>query len=111
MARIGQLVLQNGRWGDDQIIAEDWIRDSTTTKVQVRGDGRCGQQYGYFWWLAAYCNDAGSVPFALGQGNGGQRILVVPDLDLVVVTTAGFYNSNDSAARLVTEAVVSALSR
>lgn len=109
MAKIGQLVLQNGRWADNQVVDEAWIRESTSFKVQVRGDGRCGRQYGYFWWLGAFCEDATSVPFVLGDGNGGQRIFIVPDLDLVVVTTAGLYNGDDSAADAVTSAVVSAL--
>ncbi len=111
MAKIGQLVLQNGRWESMQLVPESWIHESTSFKTQVRGDGRCGRQYGYFWWLDAICDDESRIEYTLGNGNGGQRILIVPDLDIVVVTTAGFYNRDDDSADRVVLAVVSAVSR
>ena len=111
MAKIGQLVLQNGQWEGTQLVSESWIRESTSFKQQVNGNGRCGRQYGYFWWLDAICSVDSPIEYILGNGNGGQRILVAPDIDAVVVTTAGFYNRNDQPADEIALAVALALSQ
>lgn len=109
VAKLGQLVLQNGRWEGQQIVSEAWIRESTSVKVPVSGNGICDRQYGYFWWLGAFCNGDQPVQFPLADGNGGQRIFVVSELDTVIVTTAGFYNSDDRPSDEVAEAVLAAL--
>jgi len=50
-------------------------------------------RYGYFWWLSAGCELEPSLPWAAANGNGGQRIIVVREQDVIVVMTAGLYNS------------------
>ena len=45
--------------------------------------------YGYQFWLG----QLGSVRWVAAIGLGGQRLFIVPDLDLVVVTNAGLYES------------------
>ena len=90
LAKIGQLVLNKGSWNGQQIISGSWIEDATTPKTQITGI-----DYGYLWW---------NIPFKLGEkiltaktatGNGGQYIMVIPELDLVAVFTGGAYNSQD----------------
>jgi len=49
-------------------------------------------QYGYHWWLASSFFGDVTTPWIAGFGNGGQRLFVLPELDLVVVVTAGNYN-------------------
>ncbi len=59
-------------------------------------------EYGYQWYLGAFpaAADAGAHPLRWvgGIGNGGQRLVVVPDLDLVVAIAAGNYNTADQSA-------------
>ena len=86
MAKIGFLYLNEGRWDDQQIISPDWVERST--RMQSSGDSFLSGAnighgpYGYQWWIAEVAGRPGFV----AQGYGGQRIYVVPDLDLVVVT-------------------------
>lgn len=91
MAKIGLLVLHGGRDLDGhQIVPQSWIRDSTephTTKAFE--DVSCPIKYGYFWWLGPDCKP----PWYAANGNGGQTIWIVPSRDVVIVTTAGLYNS------------------
>ena len=47
MARVGLLFLNDGRWGDRQVLSRDWIRNATRANVQVRS----GVGYGYSWWI------------------------------------------------------------
>ncbi len=48
MAKIGQLFLQRGRWGERQIISEAWIRQATSPHVKKTSNQ---DQYGYCWWV------------------------------------------------------------
>ncbi len=50
-----------------------------------------GMQYGYQWYIGS----AGGQRLAARMGNGGQRLFVVPDLDLTVAVTAGNYDDPD----------------
>ena len=87
MAKIGQLVLAGGRWNDRQIVSRDWIATSTTSKIKATDD----QYYGYLWWLGRVRTDAGVVNWIGALGRGGQSIRIVPERNLVVAVTAGYY--------------------
>ena len=93
MAKLGVMMLNKGRWQDRQIVPEQWVDISTTRHAQMEPDPQCGTAYGYLWWLGPGCASTPPTPWFAGIGNGGQRIWVVPSRDLVVVTTAGLYNS------------------
>jgi CubicO group peptidase (beta-lactamase class C family) len=90
MAKIGQLVLAGGRWDGRQIVSKEWIETSTAPKIKAIADGFNGL-YGYLWWLARSRVSGREVEWVAAQGRGGQYIRIVPDLDLVVVVTAGYY--------------------
>jgi CubicO group peptidase (beta-lactamase class C family) len=87
MAKIGQLVLAGGRWNDRQIVSKAWIETSTALKLKATG----GLSYGYLWWLGRARPDGRELPWIGALGRGGQYIRIVPELDLVVVVTAGYY--------------------
>jgi len=87
MAKIGQLVLTGGRWNDRQIVSEAWIEASTAAKLKATN----GQSYGYLWWLGRSRLKGREVHWIGALGRGGQSIRIVPELDLVVVVTAGYY--------------------
>ena len=82
MIRFGELFENRGRTGERQLIPEDWI-----DRTQVgRGRSRWGsdREYGYGFWIREF---AGHQSY-YAWGYGGQFIFIVPDLDLVVVTTS-----------------------
>jgi CubicO group peptidase (beta-lactamase class C family) len=88
LAKIGQLVLQRGRWGEQQVVPEAWIDEATAPQAQPTDPLL---RYGYQWWLAASNFGDAQTPWIAGFGRGGQRLFILPDLDLVVVVTAGNY--------------------
>lgn len=90
MAKIGELYLNNGVWNGEQIISEQWIKDSTTTQFE-RSSGSA--DYGYQWWVRTFGDN--NYPSFFAQGHYGQYIFVVPDLKLVVVLTS-HYEGNTS---------------
>ncbi|HEU4950845.1 MAG TPA: serine hydrolase, partial [Holophagaceae bacterium] len=97
MAKLGRLVLDHGRWEGRQLVPETWIAASLTPRLETGFDGT---RYGYFWWTGTVAWHGRELPWAAAFGNGGQRIFVVPDLDLCVVTTAGDYGSLATARRV-----------
>jgi CubicO group peptidase (beta-lactamase class C family) len=87
MAKIGQLVLAGGRWNDRQIVSKGWIETSTAEKLKATDH----QTYGYLWWLGRSRLNGHLVHWIGALGRGGQFIRIVPELDLVVAVTAGYY--------------------
>jgi CubicO group peptidase (beta-lactamase class C family) len=87
MAKLGQLVLAGGRWNDRQIVSREWIETSTAPKLKATEN----QSYGYLWWLGRSVLNGREVQWVGALGRGGQSIRIVPELDLVVVVTAGYY--------------------
>jgi CubicO group peptidase (beta-lactamase class C family) len=86
MAKIGQLVLAGGRWNDRQVVSKAWIDASMTPRMDATG-----LFYGYLWWLGRSLLSGREVHWAGALGRGGQSLRIVPELDLVVVVTAGYY--------------------
>jgi CubicO group peptidase (beta-lactamase class C family) len=93
MAKIGQLVLKGGSFGGKQIVPAPWIAESTAPRFQAIGLFGGLYFYGYQWWLGRTFAGGKVVSWISGQGWGGQRVFIVPDLDIVVVTTAAMYAS------------------
>lgn len=79
LARIGQLYADRGVWNGKAILGERWIQAAWAPRARTRS--RHYPHYGYHWWI-------GPGRFA-AVGRGGQRLLVVPEENLIVVVTAG----------------------
>ena len=85
LARFGLLFLRDGRWRDQQIIPADWVRESTATHSEIGPDSG----YGYMWWTGV---EGGLFPNVrvkehsfFASGYRGQRVIVLPYRNLVIV--------------------------
>ena len=85
LARIGYLYLRDGLWDGKRVISEDWVRRSVASNVPstATGDNSSPFGYGYQWWVPED-GEGHALGFA-GYGLGGQRIMVFPEYDVVVV--------------------------
>ena len=83
VARFGQLFLDEGRWQGEQIVPGWWVAASTAPQIDI-GNNYAG--YGYYWWL----NRIGAYDMFSALGAGGQILHVIPELQLVMVTTHSF---------------------
>ena len=81
MARIGLLCLNGGKWRGRQIVSEDYVEASTSALIHKLLFGFIPIDYGYLWWV---------TPDKYFQAFGAyvQRIIVIPEYDIVVVFTA-----------------------
>lgn len=94
MARVGLLMLREGKWNDQQVVSREWTRRITSLVTPLNemnppslrslGSGnRWG--YGYMWWVWDAPNSPGDFSGAFtGMGAGGQYITVLPRLDMVI---------------------------
>jgi CubicO group peptidase (beta-lactamase class C family) len=90
-AKIGQLVLNKGAWGGKQIVSPEWIEQSVRPRFQAIGYFSGLFFYGQQWWMGRSMAQEKEVKWIAAMGSGGQRIFIVPDRDLVVMTTSGLY--------------------
>jgi CubicO group peptidase (beta-lactamase class C family) len=81
MVTFGELYLNDGRVNGRPIVPEGWIERSFVPRGRSRFNGN---SYGYGWWMRDFEDHRAYYAW----GFGGQYIFVVPDLDLVVVTTS-----------------------
>jgi len=98
MLKFGELYLNGGVYNGQRILDQSWV-DASWTKYSHSGNSdffpEPGWGHGYQWWIASIDDTLGrswNVFFASGWGS--QVIFVVPELDLVVVTTADNYDHN-----------------
>jgi len=89
VAKFGQLYLDGGEYEGTQIIPSEWVQDSLQSYSEKAKDYGMSLVfkdlgYGYGWWSAT----AGDHDFNFAWGHGGQLIVLLEDLDMVIVTTA-----------------------
>src|SRR5262245_1577631 len=107
LLRIGQMVLAGGAWQGRQVVPQAWLRQSTTPVVAIEDPFH----YGWHWFL-------GDIPVGApirtarliaGTGWGGQRLFLMPALDLVVAMNAGNYHRSRPEQRRIAYAVLTEL--
>jgi CubicO group peptidase (beta-lactamase class C family) len=83
--KIGQVMIDGGRWRGRQIVSPAWATKSTTRLFEI---GRIG--YGYLWWVTDLPYQGRTVRGFYAGGNGGQVVMGIPELHLVI----GFFGGN-----------------
>jgi CubicO group peptidase (beta-lactamase class C family) len=91
-ARIGELILHNGRLRGHRIVARDWVKKSIANQVPISAFDPYSDFYGYMWYSKAEPVAKRSVVVHFASGNGGNKIYVVPVLDMVVAVTSSAYH-------------------
>jgi CubicO group peptidase (beta-lactamase class C family) len=94
LAKFGSLYLHGGQWNGKQVVPADWIDLSTRRHVHLSPppsfEGELG--YGYFWWYSCRQTPVGLAEARVAMGNGEQRVIVYPGLNMAVTILAGRYN-------------------
>jgi CubicO group peptidase (beta-lactamase class C family) len=86
--KIGQLMLDGGKWRGHRILDADFVKRASAPLYDLNQI-----KYGYLWWSIAYPYKDRTVRAYFAGGNGGQGVIVIPELDLIVATFAGNYAS------------------
>ena len=92
MGKIGQMMLNRGRWKDKSIVSRIWVDEST--KAYISGNVLLGSGYAGHWWCGNTEINDQIVDAFFAAGKAGQYIFVIPKLDLVTVITSKFHGTS-----------------
>ena len=108
MAKVGQLMLQKGKWQDEELISATWLdkiitpvtpRDTVTKRLGHR-PGTPEFSYSYMWWCFDELNDDNIYEGSYtASGFGGQWITVIPKLAMVIAHKTNFNNDTREFTR------------
>lgn len=89
LARIGHCVIESGMWNGREVIPAAWLTQAFTPRITCFDD----IGYGYQWYLRDATDGNGPRRFAMG--NGGQRLILIPERKLAIAILCGAYNKPD----------------
>ena len=117
LLKIGQTYLDGGVWNGKRIVPKSWVDLSTRKHFEwpYQSENVSAGMDGYAWHLNTLKSGGRTYSEYEANGNGGQLLMVIPDLDLVVVFTAGNYQNGGVWGRfrddLVPNAIIPAITR
>ncbi|MEO8190923.1 MAG: serine hydrolase [Acidobacteriota bacterium] len=85
--KLGQLLLNHGTWKGRRVLSAEWVRRAASPLVELRD-----MHYGYFWWVTEYPYQGRHVRAFFAGGNGGQVVMGIPELDLLIAFYGGNYS-------------------
>jgi CubicO group peptidase (beta-lactamase class C family) len=108
LLKLGELYLNGGTWKGVRVVSEMWIKRSLLPHARI--DDKT--EYGYLWWLRSFSANGRTFPTWFMSGNGGNKVVIVPDLRLVAVLSSNNYNAKGMHSvtdRLLQEHVLAAV--
>jgi CubicO group peptidase (beta-lactamase class C family) len=108
LLKLAQLYANGGTWNGTRVVPDGWVQASI--KPHARIDDKT--EYGYLFWLKTFSSKGRGHAAIYMSGNGGNKVAIVPDLDLVVVLSATNYNAkgmHDQTDRILSEYVLAAV--
>lgn len=85
MAKIGCLIVNDGKWEGKQVISSEWLK-KIKPLYYIHGT----ESYGYGWWL-----DSENPDEIQAMGRGGQRMFILQEKNIIIVTTGGGFDAGD----------------
>jgi CubicO group peptidase (beta-lactamase class C family) len=94
--KLGQLYLAGGKWNGRRIVSQKWVEQSTAYHATFNKpviDIDLNHQYGYGWHIYHFTVGDHVYRMYAAGGNGGQWVMVIPDLDMVIGINGGSYQN------------------
>ena len=106
LAKFGLLYLNKGKWNGKQIISSEWCEQSLKKHSIIQG-----VDYGYQWWIKYLDADGVRYYGKAAQGNGGQKIYIWEQQNMVTVITGGNYNTQSPSDELIRKYILPAFNK
>jgi CubicO group peptidase (beta-lactamase class C family) len=106
LAKFGLLYLNKGNWNGKQIISSEWCEQSLKKQSVIQG-----VNYGYLWWIKYLDADGVRYYGKAAQGNGGQKIYIWEEQNMVTVITGGNYNTQSPSDELIRKYILPAFNK
>ena len=107
LLKFAQLYLNGGTWNGNRVLSADWVKASIMPHANARED----TDYGYLWWLQTFHSGSRDWPSWGMYGTGGNKVVVCPNQEVVVVLTTTNYRVSGAAAltdKLITDYILKA---
>jgi len=108
LLKLGQLYLNGGVCNGQRIVPAPWVQTSIRPHVQIDDE----TEYGYLWWLKSYSTGKQSYPAYYMTGTGGNKAVVFPELNMVLVITTTNYrvrNAHTLTDQLLTDYILASI--
>ncbi|MGH7462029.1 MAG: serine hydrolase domain-containing protein, partial [Longimicrobiales bacterium] len=110
LLKLAQLYADGGLWNGKRVVPEPWVKSSIRAHARIDDS----TEYGYLWWLKTWKSGEKQFPSFYMTGNGGNKVVVLPDLRMVVVLTSTNYNTrgmHEQTDKLLTDFILPAVQR
>ena len=102
LLKVGQAYLDGGVWRGKRVVSKAWVEESTRPRIKITPEttGYSEEDFGNYygrgedalaWHLGSIKAGDKSYATYAASGNGGQFLIVSPELELVAVLTGGNY--------------------
>lgn len=108
MLKLGLLIQQRGEWSGRRILPASWVEAAVARQTRV-DDSDYGLGIWHRWYGVKTATGERRVDTVMLSGNGGQKVYLVPSLDLVVVFTGGSFNAESPVNAMMTQILLPAL--
>ena len=108
LLKIVALYLKAGQWQTKQIVPKDWVQTSTSPHARIDET----TEYGYLWWIKSFKSGNKSYPAFFMTGNGGNKVLAIPNLDMAVVITSTNFNTrgmHEQTEKILTDYILASV--
>ncbi len=108
LAKFGYLFLNNGVWNGNRVISKAWVKKSTEEFISLPFLS-WADAYGYLWWQKIYSHNNQAIESIKAIGWGGQEVIIIRDLNMVVVFTGANYVSDPPCDEIIVRFILPAL--
>ncbi len=107
MIKLGNLVLNKGKFKGEQLISKEYLTKATSGIVKPTQDWMPkSYRYGYFWYQTVITVGNKDYDTTFAWGGGGQRVIVIEELDLTIVISG--HDREDKIMKQISEVVIPA---
>ena len=110
LLKIAQLYLEGGRWHGNSVVDEAWVKRSIQPHARIDDS----TDYGYLWWLKSFHSGGNSYPAFFMSGNGGNKIVAIPNLDMSIAITSTNFNTkgmHEQTEKILTDYILASVTK
>ena len=114
MLKFGIMFLNEGKWNQTELLSKNWVENSSkpysnNIKIKIPGEDSGNVGYAYSWWTKRHIKGGTEMDIFWALGWGGQKIIIIPSKQAVIVFTGGDYSSGTKQFGLVTDYIIPAM--
>lgn len=104
MMKIGILMLNGGKWENQQVISGNWIKKVAHPYLATNVNN---SDYGYYWWIKEYdLSNYKTVTVISAEGAGGQKLYIFPAYSIIVAFTERNYTTPQVSPLFIRESIL-----